>query len=175
MHQRAARSSKPLGPMALRPSSISAEAGLWPSTPTGPSARFSSRSMESGISGGKPEDHMTDRELEQFLTGQGHPEHIARAGRAGLVACWKQFVGEVEKGYRFGLEDYRNDLDLRAVIAKAGLDDEVKEEDARFKRLLTAIDRRVWESSPPDAFWNFGYPKNPKDDLLEDLRAEGLA
>lgn len=117
---------------------------------------------------------MTDSELDEYLRENGYPEHIRRAGRAGLVSRWKQFVDAVERGYRFGIEDYRNDLDIRGIIALAGLDEEVEAEDARFQDLLTARDVRVWESVSENAFWDFGYPRNASRRLLDDLRAEGL-
>jgi hypothetical protein len=41
--------------------------------------------------------------------------------------------------------------------------------------LLIATDKRVWESSHGDPFWDFGYPKNASGELLEDLKAEALA
>ena len=47
-------------------------------------------------------------------------------------------------------------------------------DDERFRRLLTATDKRVWESSHENAFWDWGYPKNASAELLEDLKAEGL-
>ena len=99
---------------------------------------------------------MTDPELAEYLRENGYPEHVCRAGRAGLVERWRNFVAEVERGYRFGLEDYRNDLDLRAVIRLVGLDSDVAEADARFESLLTARNRRVWESSGENPFWDFG-------------------
>ena len=65
---------------------------------------------------------MTDEEMAAYLRENGYPEHIVRAGRAGLIERWAKFVAEVERGYKFGLEDYRNDLDLRGIIAMLGLD-----------------------------------------------------
>ena len=97
-----------------------------------------------------------------------------RAGRAGLIERWGKFVKDVEHGYRFGLEDYRNDLDLRGVISLVGLDAEVRSLDARFEKILTARDKRIWESVGENPFWDFGYPGNAAGDLLEDLKAEGL-
>ena len=117
---------------------------------------------------------MTDEELREYLRENGHPEHVCRAGREGLIARWRKFVADVERGYRFGLEDYRNDLDLRGVISLVGLDAEVRDADARFQKLLTARDKRVWESAGADPFWDFGYPANAAGELLEDLKAEGL-
>ncbi|MGH9719885.1 MAG: hypothetical protein ACRD8O_06705 [Bryobacteraceae bacterium] len=117
---------------------------------------------------------MTDSELEVMLREHGYPDHVSRAGKAGIIARWKRFVEEVERGYELGLEDYRNDLDVRGIIALAGLSSEVADLDARFLAQLTARDRRVWDNAA-DPFWNFGYPKNASGELLEDLKAEGLA
>ena len=117
---------------------------------------------------------MTDEEMNAYLRQNGYPEHVVRAGRKGLVERWGKFVAEVERGYRFGLEDYRNDLDLRGIIAMLGLDAEVAELDRRFEMQLIARDKRVWESSAADPFWDFGYPSNAGAQLLEDLSSEGL-
>jgi len=119
---------------------------------------------------------MTDAEIRDYLRDNGYPEHLVRGGRAGLIGRWREFVGQVERGYPLGLEDYRNDLDLRAIIAMAGAeDDEVRGLDARLRAMLRNPTVRVWESAAADPFWDFGYPKNASGDLLEDLRREGLA
>jgi hypothetical protein len=117
---------------------------------------------------------MTDTELAEYLRENGYPEHISRAGRAGLLARWRKFVDEVELGYKLGLEDYRNDLDLRGIIELAGLGSEAHADDERFRRLLTATDKRIWESSHENAFWDWGYPRNASGELVEDLKAEGF-
>jgi len=117
---------------------------------------------------------MTDEEMAAYLRENGYPEHIVRAGRAGLVDRWTKFVAEVEHGYRFGLEDYRNDLDLRGIIAMVGLDDEVRDLDRRFESMLTNRDKRIWESVANDPFWDFGYPKCAGTRFLEDIIKEGL-
>ena len=77
--------------------------------------------------------HLTDQQIEEYLSENGSPPHVVRAGRAGLIKRWREFVGEVEKGYRLGLDDYRNDLDLRGILATLGLDDDpgVQEEVCR--------------------------------------------
>jgi hypothetical protein len=41
--------------------------------------------------------------------------------------------------------------------------------------MLTDREKRVWESSPAEPFWDFGYPRNAKGELLEDLKNEKLA
>lgn len=118
---------------------------------------------------------MTDAEIQAYLRENGYPEHVVREGRAGLLRRWRQFVEQVERGYSLGLEDYRNDLDVRAIIALAGLeDDTVRALDERLKKTLTVPDIRVWESMAGNPFWDFGYPRTAGPDLLEDLRTEGL-
>ena len=131
--------------------------------------------MVSATSSVRHVGHMTDEEMAAYLRENGYPEHIVRAGRAGLIERWGKFVAEVERGYRFGLEDYRNDLDLRGIIAMLDLDSEVAEFDRRFEALLIHRDKRVWETSAAAPFWDFGYPSNADDQLLEDLQGEGLA
>jgi hypothetical protein len=119
---------------------------------------------------------MTETQIRDYLRENGYPEHVVREGRPGLLRHWREFVEQVERGYSLGLEDYRNDLDVRAILALAGAEDgTVRELDERLKKLLTACEVRVWESAAGDPFWDFGYPRNAGEDLMEDLRAEGLA
>jgi hypothetical protein len=117
---------------------------------------------------------MTDEQMAAYLRENGYPEHVVRAGRAGLIERWHKFVESVEHGYKFGLEDYRNDLDLRGIIAMLGLDSEVQELDRRFEAMLTDRDKRVWETSGDAPFWDFGYPSNASGELLDDLKTERL-
>ncbi len=118
---------------------------------------------------------MTESEIQDYLRANGYPEHIVRGGRVGLVARWRRFVEQVERGYPLGIESYRNDLDVRGIIALAGAEDEeVFALDARLRAMLTGTDVRVWESGAGDCFWDFGYPKNADVELLDDLRSEKL-
>ena len=56
-----------------------------------------------------------------------------------------------------------------------GLDAEVADLDRRLEALLIARDQRVWETSAPDPFWDFGYPSATGVRLIQDLINEGLA
>ncbi|MDZ4802786.1 MAG: hypothetical protein SGI92_31885 [Bryobacteraceae bacterium] len=119
---------------------------------------------------------MTDTEILDYLDSNGYPAHIVRGGRAGLIRRWSDFVEEVRRGYEFGLEDYRNDLDIRGILrlVEAESDPAVIEADQKLGELLTATTTRVWESFGNDPWWDFGYPANCAGDLRRDLRAEGL-
>ena len=118
---------------------------------------------------------MTDQEMTEYLRENGYPEHVVRAGRPGLIERWRKFVEEVESGYKLGLEDYRNDLDIRGILRMLGLDDEVQDLDRRLEAALTDRDKRVWETGPGDPFWDFGYPRSTRGPLLEDLKKEGFS
>jgi hypothetical protein len=113
--------------------------------------------------------------MADYLREIGYPEHVIRMGPAGLIARWEKFVGEVERGYRSGLEEYRNDLDLRGIIQLLGLDDKVADLDGRFYSKLIDRDKRVWETNVAEQpFWDYGYPSNAGPDLMQDLKNEGL-
>jgi hypothetical protein len=115
-----------------------------------------------------------DDEIRDRLRARGAAEYIVREGAAGLLSRWRAFVDAVESGYRFGLDDYRNDLDIRSLIEAAGLADKVAAEDARLRRLLTPAGQAIWSSDAPDAFWVHGYPRNASGELLSDLSAAGI-
>ncbi|MCX6620156.1 MAG: hypothetical protein NTY38_03590 [Acidobacteria bacterium] len=117
---------------------------------------------------------MTGPEAVAYLRENGYPEHVCRAGASGLIERYRKFVDEVEHGYRFGLEDYRNDLDLRALLTLLELDAEVADADQRLQALLEPAAERLWESGAGSPFWDFGYPRNASGNLRKDLKSEGL-
>jgi len=118
---------------------------------------------------------MNDDQIRDYLRENGYAEHVVREGRAGVVRGWREVVEQVERGYSRGLEDYRNDVDVRAIISLAGIeDDTVHALDERLKRMLVGTDTRVWESMAGAPFWDFGYPRNAGPDLLADLKNEDL-
>jgi hypothetical protein len=118
---------------------------------------------------------LTDIQVMEYLRENGYPEHVVREGRPGLLRRWREFVEQVENGYPLGLENYRNDLDVRGILSF--IDEatpELAELDSRLKKLLKPSRARVWESAPGDPFWDWGYPGNAGPDLLQDLRDEDL-
>jgi hypothetical protein len=116
-----------------------------------------------------------DDPIRAKLRARGAADYIIREGAEGLLARWREFVDAVESGYRFGLDDYRNDLDIRSLIGAVGLSPEVADEDARLRQLLKPVEEPIWSSDAPDAFWVKGYPRNASGELLSDLRAAGFA
>jgi hypothetical protein len=117
---------------------------------------------------------VTDEEIRRFLEDNGYPRHVVEGGREYLVRRYREFVDEVERGYQYGLHEYRHDLDLRGALRLLGLDEEVRDADERLEAALTRAAGRVWESTPGDPFWDFGYPRNARGRLLAQLRSAGL-
>ena len=117
---------------------------------------------------------LTEIQVADLLRARGVPSRVIEAGAAGLLERWHTFVSQAEAGYSFGLDDYRNDLDLRSLIALTQLDAAALEDDARFRRLLTQTHLEVWSSDEPQAWWTRGYPANSGPDLLADLRTAGI-
>ena len=119
---------------------------------------------------------MTEAEIQDYLDSNGYPAHIVRAGSAGLIRRWTAFVDEVARGYEYGIEDYRNDLDIRGILRLIAVEDDpaVTAADGRLQELLIHPGVRVWESSGGDPWWDFGYPLNAFGAFRRDLIAEGL-
>ena len=112
-----------------------------------------------------------DESVRAFLRERGAAAHVIDGGARYLIAGWRHFVHQVETGYPLGLEDYRNDLDIRSLIEQTGLAAQVADEDHRFQALLTRTDLEIWSSDVPGAYWVRGYPANASGTLLADLKA----
>jgi hypothetical protein len=96
---------------------------------------------------------VSDAKIISYLEDNGYPPHLIHQGRAGLVRRWREFVEQVEKGYRAGLEDYRKVLDIRGILEQAdGVDAEVRTLDERLKKLLVPAKNRLWESASRRSF-----------------------
>lgn len=108
------------------------------------------------------------------LRAHGAAAHVIQGGSKGLLTAWQRFVAQVVHGYPFGLSDYRNDLDVRALIEVAGLSAQVATEDQLLRSILVPGRRDIWETHVTDAFWVQGYPRNASPELLADLQAQGL-
>ncbi len=117
---------------------------------------------------------MSPEDIQQYLEDNGYPAHVVEGGRDYLLQRYREFVAEAERGYEYGIHEYRHDLDLRSTIATLDLNSEVEAEDQRLAAMLTDTSVRVWESMPGEPFWDFGYPRNARGRLLRDLRGLGL-
>jgi hypothetical protein len=118
---------------------------------------------------------MTEKEVKAYLLENGYAEHIVALGYKGLLRRYEEFVAAVEKGYKFHLEDYRNDLDMRAILSLYEKRDPALDSlDDRFRKMLKPAKGRIWESGEGEPFWDFQVPRNASGALLKDLQSENL-
>lgn len=104
------------------------------------------------------------------------PAPKPKLSRSQLTAKWRKIVESIESGYPLGLYDYRNDLDVRSLIANASQSptDVVADLDRRFLAATAKRKLKVWESDSVNPFWIFGIPRKSCPEFKQDLKAEGL-
>src|SRR3984957_14243195 len=119
---------------------------------------------------------MIDAEINNKLRERGVADYLQGEGRDGLVARWRSFVEEVEQGYKLGIDDYQNDLNMREILEDVGLgnDPEVNALGERFRAQMQNTAVQTWKSKHPSAFWVRGYPLRLSESLARDLEAFGL-
>jgi hypothetical protein len=108
---------------------------------------------------------------------------------ADRVAAWERIVAQVERGYRLGLDDWLNDMDLRHAIAAAiagaaGSVDKaaaarLSAADRRFRRATvdagkclwgaTAARREGWHADRQ--WWYFRRPRSGNAELEREIGA----
>lgn len=100
--------------------------------------------------------------------------------RESLVAAWRSFVEQCERGYSMNIYEYENDLSCRARIQETMEDptlaassdmkelvEEVAQVDDRFRRLLqTGV--LIGDAGSP--WWERGVPRLAGGELASDFR-----
>jgi hypothetical protein len=59
----------------------------------------------------------TPARVETYLRKRGSPDWVIQAGLEGLVERWEETASSMERGYRLGLDDFLNDMDVRQLVA----------------------------------------------------------
>ncbi len=90
---------------------------------------------------------MTDP-VREYLERRGARADLVTGGAAGLVRHWEQIVEDVERGYQLTLDDYRNDLDLRDLLAGALAAATADERESLTAR-VEAADRAFRDATEP--------------------------
>ncbi len=118
---------------------------------------------------------------------KGCGQHIVDRGFVSLVESWEQTVREVQGGYRQGLEDYLNDLDVRQLIAEATdrfareIPDYVHERVAQADHIMRSVTGPaggcLWGENlaneegwtPEQNWWYFSRPLQAEPELLSEI------
>ena len=139
---------------------------------------------------GRKESGSND-EVRAYLKSRGVSDDIVAAGLPGIVARWESIARAVD-GYRFSLDDWLNDVDLRDVIAGAlevGGDHTLQSVSARLAkaddqfREATVASGPVWGArvaashrhDSTRTWWYFRIPRRCGETLASDLKGAGLS
>jgi hypothetical protein len=104
-----------------------------------------------------------------------------------LASAWQRSILEIESGYRLGIYDYNNDLDLREILQRVtdGSSGETREKLEAFLESSDASFSAATVFSPgppfpgalrmnPAAWWYKVLPKKLAGELKRDAEKEGL-
>jgi hypothetical protein len=126
--------------------------------------------------------------VETLLRARGCPTRIVEGGIAGLAEDWEGVVASVTAGYKLGLDDYLNDMDVRQIIedalALAGpsarrLAARVAAADEKLRQLVAPAGRCLWGDAlarrnrwtVEKNWWYFTRPRESAPALLADIGA----
>lgn len=108
------------------------------------------------------------KQVQDALRARGVSPQLVEGDLIGLVERWERFAGEVERGYRAGLDDWLNDVDVRDILdtaLAAAIEDErravrrrVRLADERVRRQLVPAGRCLWGAANAAKHgWNAGH------------------
>lgn len=102
----------------------------------------------------------TPARVEAYLRKRGSPDWVIQAGLEGLVERWEETASSMEKGYKLGLDDFLNDMDVRQLIADC-LPLAPERERKNMKKRVILADTLIKKSLKPAAscIWGRGEAK----------------
>ncbi len=126
--------------------------------------------------------------VRDFLRERGCPDFVVKNGLQGLVKSWKSFVKSVEDGYKFGLDDYLNDLDNRQLLEEAlavapprekeEYTQRVEQTDRRMRAIVKAAGKCLWGNEVAETegwteernWWYFSQPIQTSRKLSTEIK-----
>ncbi len=130
---------------------------------------------------------ITHDAVRELLKERKAAEHVVRGGMEGLVDAWETTVKSAQKGYTRGLDDWRNEVDARNLLAaamevahpaqKKSMKLRLDAADAKFWKACESTDACVWGVGNAERetwtatkeWWYFLVPKKAGDTLSKDL------
>lgn len=121
------------------------------------------------------------------LRERGAPRHVVHGGLVGLLASWERTSRESGRGYRLGLDEWRNDVDARQILhevwplaqeaEREALLDRLDAADRRFRHACQPLRGCVWGAvaarregwTPEEHWWYFLGPEKAGPELVAEL------
>jgi len=130
---------------------------------------------------------ITHDAVRELLKERKAADHIVKGGLEGLVDGWETTVKTAQKGYTHGLDEWRNEVDARNILAaamevahpaqKKSMKLRLDAADAKFWKACESCDGSVWGAAQAERekwtatkeWWYFLAPKKAGDELTSDL------
>jgi len=128
---------------------------------------------------------MKDDPVRTRLRSMGASEQVIAGGLEGLITKWETFAKEFAVGYKLDIDSYRNDVDVRQLIGDLTThvpniptdqlkrihkaDHSIKQASISAKCVWSDAVARKEGWTPEKNWWYFMVPKNPGEELREDL------
>jgi len=130
---------------------------------------------------------ITHDAVRELLKERKAADHVVKGGLEGLVDGWETTVKTAQKGYTLGLDEWRNEVDARNILAaamevahpaqKKSMKLRLDAADAKFWKACESCDGSVWGAAQAERekwtatkeWWYFLAPKKAGDELTSDL------
>jgi hypothetical protein len=132
---------------------------------------------------------MASDPVRDYLEQMQCSKRIIRGGLKGLVEIWEEIVGQIEAGYKLGLDDYLNDMDTRQLLhdammlatveQKKPFLARVRQADERMLKLVEPVEKCLWGRElaeeegwdEEENWWYYVKPRRANAELLEEIAA----
>ena len=100
-----------------------------------------------------------------------------------MIAAWREFSDEIDRGYRFTIYDFTNDLSVRKLLdqvvavlpegaVKGWVEREIETADARYREATHEVASPI-QGGPGAPWWYFRVPNRIEGELAADLTKDG--
>jgi hypothetical protein len=127
--------------------------------------------------------------VREYLQEKGCSRKVIEGGLPDLIESWESICASVIKGYRLGLDDYLNDMDVRQLLAESlgvattqqreAVSHRLQEADDAVKAALESAGKCLWGDEVAEEegwsarknWWYFSKPKKAAAELLAEIES----
>lgn len=59
-----------------------------------------------------------DDPIRKYCLQKGYAQHVVNGGLDYLITKWEYIAMRMASGYRFGIDDFRNNMDIRRILGE---------------------------------------------------------